>query len=200
MFGQQSGNWTQNLLTEATVCLLVKSNLPFRWHLCVRSSPLYLLASAERPCAPSPPSTEISSLTPASIPHLSLLHFFFFPPRSHPTRLKTNQSKARRAGALGRAAIHQENNKIKMTLLYLIWSFIFFGGAAEGKEQGEGEAVNKTERERRQDGSLMLSLSQVIRSCCCSKVSTLVSCLSSSVPTNGASLSIWYAARMWIYK
>lgn len=135
----------------AAVCRLVKSNLPFRCHLCVRSSPLYLLASGERLCSLSPPSTEISSLTQP--PYLTSLSSASlpqpFPPCSHPARLKTNQSKprraaARRAGALGRAAIHQENNKIKITLLYLIWSFIF----SEGRPR-ERSVVTARERTRR---------------------------------------------------
>lgn len=63
--------------------------------------------------------------------------------------------------------------------------------------RGRGmERVKKTEWEKGQAGGLMLSLSQVIRSCCCSKASTLASRLSSLFPTNGTSLSIWYTARM----
>lgn len=64
-----------------------KSSVLCGWHLCVRSSPLYLPASAERLCSLSPPSAEVPSLTQPphliSLPSTSL----FFPPPFLPAHI-----------------------------------------------------------------------------------------------------------------
>lgn len=66
---------------------LDKSSVLCGWHLCVRSSPLYLPASAERRCSLSPPSAEVPSLTQPplliSLPSTSL----FFPPPFLPAHI-----------------------------------------------------------------------------------------------------------------
>lgn len=66
---------------------LDKSSVLCRWHLCVRSSPLYLPASAERLCSLSPAPAEAPSLTQPphliSLPSASLL----FPPPFLPAHI-----------------------------------------------------------------------------------------------------------------
>lgn len=131
---------------------LLKLQLPFHCRLHVRLSPLHLCSPAEIAHSLSPRRLPIIN-QPSLTSSLSLFSFplpsIFFS-SSLTSRLAKNQSVkapwscAWQGRAPGRAAIHQENNKIKITLLYLIWSFIFPGGLL--CEGGRGSRERKSEK------------------------------------------------------
>lgn len=127
---------------------------------------LFICSLRLRGPALSPPSTEISIPQPPNLISLSL----FPPPRSHPTRLKTNQSKACRAapGKPGRSDEQPFIKKIaKLKLHFSIQFghlFIYFfqkGSRGKGRGRGRGSEQDGAGEETRQQFNALFKPSQL---------------------------------------